>query len=137
MNGVLVDSNILIDIFTQDPKWYDWSSSTLASIVDKSPIYINKIIYAEVSIRFATIESLEQVLPHDIFQRVAIPWEAAFLAGKIFTEYRRRGGAKQSPLPDFYIGAHALISDFAVLTRDKSGYRKYFPKLKLIEPQSH
>ena len=134
MNAVLVDSSVLLDIFTEDPQWQAWSAKTLAQCADSSVLVINPIIYAEVSIRFTRIEELDEALPSTDFQRVPLPWEAAFLAGKCFLAYRRRGGTKRSPLPDFYIGAHAAVADMALLTRDPARYRTYFPKVRLITP---
>lgn len=134
MNAVLVDSNVLLDIFTEDPQWQAWSAEALARCADTSILVINPIIYAEVSIRFARIEELDDALPPTNFQRVPLPWEAAFLAGKCFLTYRKRGGVRHSPLPDFYIGAHAAVAGMTLLTRDPTGYRTYFPKVRLIAP---
>ena len=131
---VLVDSSVLLDVLTEDPRWYPWSAGALAECADEGALAINPIIYAEVSIRFAGIEELEDAVPQDLFQRLALPWEAAFLAGKCFVDYRRRGGRRASPLPDFYIGAHAAVSGLSLLTRDATRYRTYFPKLCLIAP---
>ncbi len=132
---VLVDSNVLLDIFTEDPEWFEWSSQKLAEYAEKDTLLINPIIYAEVSIRFERIEELEEALPPEVFIREELPWEAAFLAGKCFLLYRKRRGKKTSPLPDFYIGAHAAVRGYALLTRDAKRYRSYFPKLKLIAPE--
>lgn len=134
MATVLVDSNVLLDILTEDQRWYDWSAEALRAAADQSVLVINPIIYAEVSIRFERIEELDEALPEDLFRRDPLPWESAFLAGKAFVAYRRRRGPKQSPLPDFYIGAHAAIAEFALLTRDPSRYRTYYPSLELISP---
>lgn len=134
MAGVLVDSNVLLDVLTEDPRWFSWSSEALARCADESGLVINAIVYAEVSIGFDRIEDIESALPHDVFVRSPLPWDAGFLAGKCFQAYRRRGGAKRSPLPDFYIGAHAAVSGLSLLTRDPSRYRTYFPKLRLIAP---
>ena len=134
MATVLVDSNVLLDVLTEDPEWYDWSADALRREADQSVLVINPIIYAEVSIRFARIEELDEALPDDVFRRDALPWEAAFLAGKAFIGYRRRRGARRSPLPDFYIGAHAAIAGLALLTRDPARYRTYFSSLQLIAP---
>ncbi len=131
---VLVDSNVLLDIFTEDREWYGWSSSTLAQLAEHTLLYINPIIYSEVSIGFDRIEDLENALPVDYIQREALPYEAAFLAGKCFLKYRRAGGNKRSPLPDFYIGAHAAVKGWGLLSRDKGRYQTYFPGLKLISP---
>jgi predicted nucleic acid-binding protein len=106
----------------------------LARYADGSMLVINPIIYAEVSIGFERIEELDEVLPLDSFRRDPLPWEAAFLAGKCFLEYRRRGGARRSPLPDFYIGAHAAVMGLPLLTRDARRYRTYFPHLSLLAP---
>ncbi|MCB1032701.1 MAG: type II toxin-antitoxin system VapC family toxin [Acidobacteria bacterium] len=134
MNGLLIDSNILLDLFTQDPKWYPVSAALLETAVERLVPIINPIIYAEVSIRFETIEALEDALPKELFRREELPWEAGFLAGKCFLRYRRRGGARSSPLPDFYIGAHAAVRGHAVLTRDPTRYRGYFPTVEVIGP---
>ena len=131
--GTLVDSNVLLDLFTEDPKWVEWSEYQLAEALDSGPTLINPIIYGEISIRFERIEELEQALPPEI-EREALPWAAAFLAGKCFVEYRRRGGTKRSPLPDFYVGAHAAITGRTLLTRDPSRYRSLLPALTLISP---
>ena len=134
MSGVLVDSNVILDVLTEDPKWFRWSSEALARCADESGLVINPIVYAEVSIGFDRIEDVESALPQDVFVRSPLPWDAGFLAGKCFLAYRRRGGEKRSPLPDFYIGAHAAVSGLSLLTRDPSRYRTYFPKVKLIAP---
>jgi predicted nucleic acid-binding protein len=131
---ILVDSNVLLDILTEDTRWFSWSSTTLAAHAEKNLFVVNPVIYAEISICFDRIEDLEEVLSPVYFRRDPIPWEAAFLAGKCFREYRRKGGDKRSPLPDFFIGAHAIIAGFSLLTRDVSRYRTYFPRLKLITP---
>lgn len=134
MTPVLVDANILIDIATADPQWSAWSSDTLAELGQGARLVINPLIYAELSVAHSRIEMLEAVLPEDVFHREPLPWPAAFLAGKAFLAYRRRGGARRSPLPDFYIGAHAAIRGYRLLTRDAARYRTYFPKLQVIAP---
>ena len=134
MSGVLVDSNVILDVLTEDPRWFRWSSEALARCADESGLVINPIVYAEVSIGFDRIEDVESALPQDVFVRSPLPWDAGFLAGKCFVGYRRRGGEKRFPLPDFYIGAHAAVSGLSLLTRDPSRYRTYFPKVKLIAP---
>jgi predicted nucleic acid-binding protein len=131
---VLVDSNVLLDVATDDPAWFPWSSRALAAAADESPLAINPLVYAEVSVGFSRIEDLEEVLPSTLFRREALPYEAAFLAGKAFLRYRRRGGARLTPLPDFYIGAHAAIAGYRLLTRDASRYRTYFPSVEIIAP---
>jgi predicted nucleic acid-binding protein len=130
----LVDSNVLLDIATEDPSWYEWSAAALAAAANDGPLVINAIIYAEVSIGFATIEGLDDALPPDVFAREQLPYEAAFLTGKAFLAYRRRGGARSVPLPDFYIGAHAAINGHRLLTRDAKRYRSYFPTVSLLTP---
>jgi predicted nucleic acid-binding protein len=130
----LVDSNVLIDVLTEDREWLAWSGNALAACADDGSLAINPIIFAEVSIRFATIEELVEALPSTVFSRLPLPWEAAFLAGKCFVEYRRRGGNRGAPLPDFYIGAHAAIAGLTLLTRDAAKYRTYFPGLRLVAP---
>jgi hypothetical protein len=130
----LVDSNVLLDILTEDASWLAWSSEALGRRAEESTLVINPIIYAEVSIGFSRIEELDEALDPAGFDRRPLPWEAAFLAGKCFLRYRRRGGGKTSTLPDFYIGAHAAVSGLALLTRDAARYRTYFPKLEIIAP---
>jgi predicted nucleic acid-binding protein len=134
MSAVLIDSNVLLDIFTEDSRWLSWSSAALERAANGSRLIINPIVYGEVSIRFERIEELDEALPPAIFEREAIPYEAAFLAGKAFLAYRKRAGNKASPLPDFYVGAHAAIRGYRVLTRDVTRYRTYFPTLPLIAP---
>jgi len=131
---ILVDSNVILDIATEDKNWFRWSSETLASCAETHTLVINPIIYAEVSIGFDRIEDVDMVLSMSFFRRDALPWEAAFLAGKCFMAYRRKGGKKSSTLPDFFIGAHAAVAKIPLLTRDVSHYRTYFPRLKLIAP---
>jgi hypothetical protein len=134
MAGTLVDSNVILDVLTEDTRWYAWSSNTLARCANEGPLYINPIIYAEVSIGVATIEELEEVLPPESFPRLPIPLEAAFLAGKAFLRYRKRKGTKITPLPDFFIGAHAAVAGLQLLTRDSRRYRTYFPSVGIIAP---
>lgn len=136
MTTILVDSNVLLDVLTDDPQWYGWSSEQIERLAEDRVLAINPIIYAEVSVGFERIEDLEEVLPETVFARLPLPWEAAFAAGKCFLEYRRRRGARRSPLPDFYIGAHAAISGFKLLTRDTKRYRTYFPRLDIIAPDT-
>ncbi len=134
LSPVLVDSSVILDIATADPVWGAWSEAALADAADHATLVINPLIYAEVSVGFVRIEELEQALPRDHFRRDPLPYEAAFLAGKAFLAYRRKGGARRSPLPDFYIGAHAAIAGFRLLTRDAATFRSYFPKLHVIAP---
>jgi len=134
MNGVLVDSNVLFDILTEDRRWQSWSSAALQRAANDGRVIINPIVYGEICVGFETIEEADEAVPASLFEREAIPYEAAFLAGKAYAAYRRRAGIKTSPLPDFYIGAHAAVGGYRLLTRDVSRYRTYFPKLTLIAP---
>src|SRR6266571_3090882 len=130
----LVDSNVILDVATDDAAWFAWSAEALSRAGDESTLAINPIIYAEVSIGYLTIEELENLLPTGEFHRLDLPYEAAFLAGKAFLNYRRRGGSRTAPLPDFYIGAHAAIAGLRLLTRDPRRYRTYFPTVDIIAP---
>jgi predicted nucleic acid-binding protein len=131
---VLVDSNVVLDVAYEDAQWRTWSEAAIEQAADETVLVINPIIYAEVSIGYARVEHVEAVLPLDRFRREALPYEAAFLAGKSFLTYRRRGGRQTSPLPDFYIGAHAAVRGYRLLTRDAARYRTYFPTVELIAP---
>jgi hypothetical protein len=155
--ATLVDSNVLLDVITEDEEWLDWSAAALSRAAGESSLVINPIVYAEVAARFARIEDLEDALPLAYYERRPLPWEAAFLAGQCLhlvsepvlkvglrratqvlkpspVKYRRRGGVRRSPLPDFYIAAHAAIEGLTLLTRDPRRYRTYFPKLRIIAP---
>ena len=125
---------MLLDVLTEDPEWSAWSGQALADCAERSQLAINPLVYAEISIRFERIEELEDALPARDFVRLPLPWEAAFLAGKCFVRYRRRSGRRRSPLPDFYIGAHAAVAGLTLLTRDATRYRTYFPGLEIIAP---
>jgi len=133
---VLVDANILIDLFTNDPDWADWSEQALADAASHGEVLINPVIYAEVSIAFKNARRLDKALEDLEIGRSVLPYAAGFLAGKAFMEYRKRGGLKRSPLPDFYIGAHALHDGLKLLTRDPTRYRTYFPAVEVISPRS-
>ena len=134
MKGFLVDSNVILDIFLDDPNWADWSESTLSAYSLYTPLFINSIIYTEISVGFEKIEELELALQKGGFQMLDIPKEALFLAGKVYLDYRKGKGIKMSHLPDFYIGAHAAVCRYRLLTRDVRRYRTYFPSLSLIAP---
>jgi predicted nucleic acid-binding protein len=131
---VLVDTNVLLDVATEDPLWFDWSAKRLAQAAIRDGLALNPIVYAELSVHYDTIEALEAALSGHPFARLALPWDAAFVAAKAYRRYRSRGGAKRSPLPDFYVGAHAAVAGLALLTRDAKRYREYFPGLRLIAP---
>lgn len=133
---ILVDSNVILDIVTEDKIWFKWSSECLAYHADNNILVINPIIYAEVSIGFDLIEDLEETLGHAQYRRDQLPWEAAFLAGKCFLQYKRKGGKGKLPLPYFYIGAHAAVTGMTLLTRDSQRYRGYFPRLRMIAPDN-
>ncbi|MCZ7375674.1 type II toxin-antitoxin system VapC family toxin [Micromonospora sp. WMMC250] len=130
----LVDTNVLLDILTDDPKWAEWSGAALAEARDAGNLVINPIVYAEVSVRFDRIEELDEALPAGDFLREELPYLAGFLAGKAYERYRKLGGTKRSPVADFYIGAHAAVCRYSLLTRDGSRYRTYFPTLTLTTP---
>lgn len=130
----LIDACVILDLTTEDPKWADWSAEALAEAADEGPLIINPIVYAEISVDFASIEDLDDVLTSSDLRREALPFEAGFLAGKAYVTYRRRGGQRRSPIADFYIGAHAAIGGHRLLTRDASRYSSYFPKVELIHP---
>lgn len=132
----LVDSSVLLDILTEDPEWAYWSQQALARARDAGRLAINPIVYAEVSTGFDTIEDLDDAVSARDFEREPLPYEAGFLAGKVFLAYRNRGGQRRSPLPDFYIGAHAAVRGYRLLTRDVARYRTYFPSVLLVTPLS-
>lgn len=135
MQGVLVDSNVILDIFLDDPNWARWSESQLEHYSTVTNLFINPIVYAEVSIGFQKIEEMEAAMIRGGFQMLEIPREALFLAGKAFLKYRKNRGMKRSPLPDFYIGAQAAVLDLKLITRDGPRYRTYFPTVRLISPE--
>ncbi|MBX3289213.1 MAG: type II toxin-antitoxin system VapC family toxin [Acidobacteria bacterium] len=134
MKDTLVDSSVLFDILLKDEMWYEWSATALESVAEESALIVNPIIFAEISASFLKLEDLEKVLPLDLYKREPLPYNAAFLAGRAFVKYKRRGGSKTSPMPDFYIGAHAEVANLRVLTRDPRRFRMYFPKVELITP---
>ncbi len=134
MAAVLIDSNVLLDLMPEDKDQFAWSAAAVTNAADRARLVINAIVYAEVSVRYSRIEDLEEALPKAMIEREAIPYEAAFLAGKAFLAHRRRGWTVRSPLPDFLIGAHAAIAGYRLLTRDATRCRTYFPGLRLISP---
>lgn len=135
MNGVFVDSCVLLDLFTADEQWADWSESALERYSQTNTLYINSIVYAEISVGFERIEAVEKVVSQMELKVIEIPREALFLAGKVFLSYRKNKGTKRSPLPDFFIGAHVSVADFGLLTRDVANYKTYFSQAKLICPE--
>lgn len=134
MNGVFIDSCVLLDLFTDDPNWAHWSENILEKYSQTNSLFINSIVYAEVSIGFSRIEEVESAIAELDIKVLEIPREAMFLAGKIFLKYRRNKGTKRAPLPDFFIGAHVSVSKFDLVTRDPQNYKTYFPQAKLIQP---
>ena len=135
MNGVLIDSNVLLDLFTNDPHWADWSESVLEQYNQTNTLYINTIVYTEISIGFERIEEVEEAISSLGIKVLEIPREALFLTGKAYIKYRKNKGTKNSPLPDFFIGAHAAVSQLDLITRDLSKYKTYFPQVNLIHPE--
>ncbi|SIQ38008.1 hypothetical protein SAMN05880582_1011659 [Rhizobium sp. RU20A] len=133
----LIDTNVLVDVAVRDPAWSDWSRRWLAQAAMVGGMVINPIVYSEFCFRYETIDEVDRVLPGDTFQREDIPWPAAFLAARAFRIYRGAGGRKARVLPDFLIGAHAAIRGYRLLTRDPAGYRRYFPTVDLITPETH
>ena len=136
MNGVFVDSCVLLDLFTNDRNWADWSENVLEKYSKTNTLYINSIVYTEISIGFQRIEEVEAAISELGVKVLEIPREALFLTGKVLLEYRRNKGTKRSPLPDFFIGAHAIVSQFNLITRDYGKYKAYYPQLKLINPRN-
>ena len=134
MRSTLIDSSVLIDLFDDGSEWQGWSGAMVAKCRDRGPIVINPVILAEVSAGFTSFEAVNEHLPEDFVRREALPWEAAFLAARAFIIYRHAGGERRSPLPDFYIGAHATVAGHTLLTRDPRRYRHYFPKLRIVSP---
>ncbi len=132
--STLVDSNVIIDVLSEDRRWFEWSAAALAAAAERSALCINPIVYAEVAVGYSSADAVDSVLPEERFERLPLPFEAAYLAGRAYLAYRRKGGTRSSPLPDFYIGAHAVAEGHTLLTRDPARYRTYFPKLRLVSP---
>ncbi|WP_064693018.1 type II toxin-antitoxin system VapC family toxin [Rhizobium aegyptiacum] len=131
-----IDTNVLLDLVTDDPEWSDWSIAQLEAASIEGPLLINDLVYAELAVRYETIEALEAFVEQAALEMVPMPKPALFLAGKVFTQYRKAGGTRTGVLPDFFIGAHAAVQQLPLLTRDVGRYRSYFPSLKLIAPGS-
>lgn len=131
---IMIDSSVLLDLLDEDSEWYVWSSEAIVRAANESIVVINPVIYAETSIRFASPEEFEEVFPASVFKREPLPFSAAFLAGKAHLAYRQKGGRRAATLPDFFIGAHALVAGYRVLTRDPRRLRRYFPTAELITP---
>lgn len=137
MTDTLVDSNVLIDVWSDDPVWADWSENAVALARLTGDVVINPLIFAEVCVSFASVEEADGAMSEHLFRRDDLPWEAAFIAASAFVRYRFAGGNRRSPVPDFYIGAHAEIGALRLLTRDAARYKTYFPNVELICPESH
>ena len=134
MNGTIIDANVMIDVLSNDPTWAAWSSDEILSALTRGPVIINPIVYAEIAAGMESPEELEHHLGDPDIERRPLPWDAAFLAGKAFAAYRRRGGRLRSPMPDFYIGAHAAVERLAVVTRDPRRFTRYFPSVTVLSP---
>jgi len=134
MSGFLFDTNVLLDIATADPVWLRWSESQLRAAAAQGPVFINPIICAELAPGFSSAADLDRWLDPVMFQRLPLPYAAGWLAAQAFLKYRKSGGTKVSPLPDFYIGAHAAVENRTLVTRDVARYRTYFPSVVLIVP---
>jgi predicted nucleic acid-binding protein len=137
MSDALVDSNVIIDILDADPAWLAWSRERVREARSVGNLVINQLIYAEVAGAHPVQGQADRALSNAVYRRENLPWDAAFNAGRVFRAYRRAGGSKRSPLPDFYIGAHAELKGYTLLTRDPDRYRSYFPALRIIAPDTH
>jgi predicted nucleic acid-binding protein len=131
---ILIDSNILLDIASENSEWYSWSSTEVATSANSSELGINPVIYAEASVRYATPAEFDRAFPEAFFRREPLPYAAAFLAGKAQLAYRNHGGTRVATLPDFFIGAHAVVANYKIMTRDPRRFRRYFPTVELITP---
>jgi len=132
--GTLVDTNVWIDCIDEASAWHEWSVEQLQACSERSPLHVNVIIYAELLVPGPSVAALDALLDVYEVQRSALPWSSAALTAAAYAMYRRRGGAKRKPLPDFFIGAHAAVCNLSVLTRDPAPYRSYFPRLAVIAP---
>jgi predicted nucleic acid-binding protein len=137
MTDTLVDTNVLLDVAERDTIWFEWSRRRVADSADEGSVIINQIIYSELAAGYDSSEALDDMLRQEGFRREHVPWDAAFMAGLAFLAYRQRGGVRTSPLPDFFIGAHAAVRAYRLLTRDRGYYAKYFPTLEIVSPETH
>jgi predicted nucleic acid-binding protein len=137
MSDTLVDSNVLIDILSNDPTWVNWSDGQLRAARRTGRVVINQLIYAEICAGYRTQRETDRALTGMIYHRENLPWDAAFSTSQAYRAYRQGGGTKRSPLPDFYIGAHANLKRYTLLTRDPDRYRTYFPALTIVAPGTH
>jgi hypothetical protein len=136
MTDTLVDTNVLLDIAKEDAVWAAWSDRQIVAAGDHGSLVVNQVIYAELAAGFASFEALDGTLTPDRYRREDVPWDAAFMAGVAYLDYRRRGGRRTSPLPDFFIGAHAAVRGYRLLTRDRGYYSTYFPTLDVVSPDT-
>jgi predicted nucleic acid-binding protein len=132
----LIDTNVLLDLVTDDPVWAQWSIDQLEAASLRGPLLVNDVVYAELSVRYERIEDIEAVLSEAGIAVAPMPRAALFLAGKVFASYRKAGGTRTGVLPDFFIGAHAAVNELPLLTRDRGRYARYFPSLSLISPEA-
>jgi predicted nucleic acid-binding protein len=130
----LVDTNVILDVATNDPKWADWSLHRLDAAAIRGAVLLNAVVYAEFSVSYTRLEEVDRVLEDAGFEMAEIPRPALFLAGKVFQRYRAKGGTRNGVLPDFFVGAHAAVARIPLLTRDPRRYRTYFPEIILIAP---
>lgn len=133
---ILVDTNVFVDIWTDDPRWSGWSTSAIADAASETRLAVNPIIYAELCLGFDDESQLDETLRSADVRCLSLPCRAAWPAARAFAEYRERGGSRRTPLPDFFIGAHAEAESFRLLTRDAARYRTYFPQVQVIAPQN-
>lgn len=133
-SGYLIDSNVLLDVISDDPRWGEWSGNALAEAVRSGPTYINPLVYAEVSVQYDDLAKLDERMSSTALRRAALPYSAAFLAAKAHQAYRKRGGSRTATLPDFFIGAHAMVEGLTLVTRDPRRYRTAYPTIRLITP---
>ena len=131
---ILIDSSILLDISSEDSEWFSWSSTNIATAGNSFDLAINQVIYAEASVRYASPAEFDNAFPPDFLRRMPLPFAAAFLAGKAHLAYRKHGGSRVATLPDFFIGAHAAVANYKIMTRDPRRFRRYFPTVELICP---
>jgi predicted nucleic acid-binding protein len=137
MPTTLIDTNVLLDVLEERPQWSAWVLRQFQNLAEDGDLIINQIIYGEASVPYGSLPEFDALLSSDVVKREDFPWEAGFVAGKVHKLYRDGGGQKVSTLPDFLIGAHALVKGYRVLTRDASRFRTYFPKVQLIAPDTH
>jgi predicted nucleic acid-binding protein len=137
MPSTLIDTNVLLDVLEERAPWSKWALGQFQRLVGDGDLLINQVIYGEASVPYASLALFDDLLPADLVRRENLPWDATFIAGKAHEQYRKRGGQRRSTLPDFFIGAHAAVSGYRVLTRDAAPFRTYFPEVEVIAPDTH